>query len=83
MAVQEPAAGSTDVTSVKEFVRDTSVTIERARDELRLRLYALEQAEDPVVAEAVRDHQERVATDHGYPDALPAEDFVAALDTDA
>ncbi|HUP70860.1 MAG TPA: hypothetical protein VM142_13750 [Acidimicrobiales bacterium] len=83
MALQEPAAGATEITSVKEFVRDTLVTVERTRDELRLRLYALEQAENPAVAEAVRDHQERVATGRGYPDALPAEDFVAALDTDA
>lgn len=83
MALPEPAGGEADVTSVKEFVRETLAIVERARDELRLRLYALEQAEDPVVAEAVRDHQERAATGRGYPDALPAEDFVAALDNDA
>lgn len=83
MALPEPAGGEADVTSVKEFVRETLVAVERARAELRLRLYALEQAEEPSVAEAVRDHQERVATGGGYPDALPVEEFVAALNTDA
>ncbi len=81
--MSQPERVEVVVVDMVQYIRETIAQLDAAinpylakRQELALRLAALEAASDPAVVEAAEDYQERVRTDQPYEDA---EDAAAML----